>query len=121
MGIPVVNVLLIGGCSPSALFLDLEPALAFINFGTLTAFTAVNVSVIAHYYIRKKQRSLPDVFRFLISPLIGASFVAFLWFNLDSHSLTMGIIWAILGIGYLLITTRGFREKPPVIDFEEAI
>ncbi|MGQ7279050.1 APC family permease [Brevibacillus thermoruber] len=121
LGIPVVNVLLIGVCSLSALFLDLETVLAFINFGALTAFTAVNVSVIAYYFIRKRQRSLPDVFRYLLSPLIGASFVAFLWFNLDSHSLTLGIIWALLGIGYLLVATRGFREKPPVIEFEEAI
>jgi putrescine importer len=120
-GIPMVNVLLIGVCSLSALFIDLETALAFINFGALTAFTAVNVSVIAHYFIREKKRSPKDIVRYLLSPLVGASFVAFLWFNLDSHSLTLGIIWTLCGVGYLLVTTKGFKQKPPKIEFEEAI
>lgn len=120
-GIPVGNVLFIGAISLSALFLDLETALAFINFGALTAFTAVNVSVFAHYYIRKKQRSLKDTLSYVISPLIGASFVAFLWFNLDSQALTLGIVWTLVGIGYLLVTTKGFRKRPPVIEYEDAI
>ncbi|MGG1663283.1 APC family permease [Brevibacillus sp. NRS-1366] len=120
-GIPARNVFFVGAVSLAALFLDLETALAFINFGALTAFTAVNASVIAHYYIRKKRRSLADTFHYLISPLIGSSFVVFLWFNLDSHALTLGLIWTLAGIGYLLVSTNFFRKKPPVIEFEEAI
>lgn len=120
-GIPVGNVLFIGIISLSSLFLTLETALAFINFGALTAFTAVNLSVFAHFYIRKKQRSAKDTIKYLISPLIGASFVAFLWCNLDSHALTLGIVWTLLGIGYLLFSTKAFRKSPPVIDFEESM
>ncbi|WP_126427864.1 APC family permease [Brevibacillus marinus] len=120
-GIPVVNVVLVGILSLSALFLDLETALAFINFGALTAFTAVNVCVIFHYFIKEKMRAPKDVFRYLISPLVGAGFVAYLWWNLDSHSLTVGMIWSLLGIGYLLYTTKGFSKKPPEINFEDAI
>lgn len=121
-GIPVGNVLFVGVVSLSSLFLDLETALAFINFGALTAFTAVNLSVFAHFYIRKKQRSAKDTIKYLVFPLIGASFVAFLWINLDGKALTLGLIWAMLGFAYLLFTTKGFRKKPPVIDnYEEAI
>ncbi|KZE47147.1 hypothetical protein AV540_20330 [Brevibacillus parabrevis] len=119
-GIPARNVFFIGASSLAALFLDLETALAFINFGALTAFTAVNASVIAHYYIRNQQRSLRDVIHYLLSPLIGTSFVAFLWYNLDSHALTLGLTWSLVGISYLLFSTKFFTKKPPVIDFEEA-
>lgn len=120
-GIPVGNVFFVGVCSLAAIFLDLETALAFINFGALTAFTAVNASVISHYYIRHKKRSLRDTFQYLISPLVGASFVAFLWLNLDSQALTLGLIWTLAGIAYLLVSTRFFRKKPPIIDFEDAL
>lgn len=120
-GIPVRNVFFVGAVSLAALFLDLETALAFINFGALTAFTAVNASVIAHYYIRNQRRSLADTYRYLLAPLCGTSFVAFLWYNLDSHALTLGLLWTLAGIGYLLIGTKFFTKKPPVIDFEEAI
>ncbi|MGG4494932.1 APC family permease [Brevibacillus reuszeri] len=120
-GIPARNVFFVGVVSLAALFLDLETALAFINFGALTAFTAVNASVIAHYYIRGNRRSLTDTFHYLISPLLGTSFVVFLWYSLDAHALTLGLIWTFVGIGYLLFSTKFFTKKPPLIEFEEAI
>lgn len=118
---PVLNIVLIGIFCLSALFLDLETVLSFINFGALTAFTAVNLCVIFHFIIRKKERGLVAYFKYLVLPLIGASFVAFLWSNLDRNSLYLGIGWAILGIGYLLYATKFFTYTPPTIDFEEAI
>ena len=120
-GIPARNVFFVGAVSLAALFLDLETALAFINFGALTAFTAVNACVIAHYYIREKRRSLIDTFHYLIAPLLGTSFVMFLWYSLDGHALMLGLIWSLVGIGYLLLSTKFFTKKPPIIDFEEAI
>ncbi|MGC5324694.1 APC family permease [Brevibacillus sp. SYSU BS000544] len=118
---PVLNIILVGLFSLSALFLDLETALSFVNFGALTAFTAVNVSVIAHFMIRKKASGFKAYINYCISPLIGASFVAFLWTNLNIHSFYIGITWAILGFGYLLYSSKLFTKKPPTIDFEEAI
>ncbi|MET3288410.1 APC family permease [Brevibacillus fluminis] len=118
---PVINIIVIGIFCLSALVLELEQAISFINFGALTAFTFVNLSVIAHFIIRKKMRGAKAMFRYLISPLIGASFVGYLWYNLDLHSITLGLVWAAIGILYLVITTKGFKAKPPTIDFEEAV
>ncbi|MGO0061805.1 APC family permease [Brevibacillus fluminis] len=118
---PVINIIVIGIFCLSALVLELEQAISFINFGALTAFTFVNLSVIAHFIIRKKMRGAKAMFRYLLSPLIGASFVGYLWYNLDLHSITLGLIWAAIGILYLVISTKGFKAKPPEIDFEEAV
>ncbi|MGD8189898.1 APC family permease [Brevibacillus ginsengisoli] len=118
---PVSNIIIIGIFCLSALFLDLETAVSFINFGALTAFTAVNVCVIAHFIFKKKERGFKAFLNYLVAPLIGASFVAFLWTNLDFHSLILGLSWAALGIVYLVYTTKFFTYKPPTIDFEEAI
>lgn len=118
---PALNIILVGIFCLCALFLDLETALSFVNFGALTAFTAVNVAVIAHFIFRKKVRGFKAYLNYLISPLIGAGFVAFLWTNLNLHSFYLGLAWTLLGIGYLLYTTKLFTIKPPTIEFEEAI
>lgn len=120
-GTPVIDVILVGIFCLTALSFDLETALSFINFGALTAFTAVNMSVIFHFIIREKMRSPRAIVSYLIMPLLGASFVVFLWFNLNMTSLILGLSWLACGIAYLLFTTKGFRHVPPEIEFEEAI
>ena len=44
---------------------------------------------------------------------MGALTVGVLWLNLEKSSLTMGLIWATLGFGYLAWLTRRFRQPPP--------
>lgn len=117
---PVFNILIIGGVALSALFLSLTTAVSLINFGALFAFTFVNISVIAHYYFRKKQRSLIGTIRYLIIPLIGASLTGFFWIKLDIYSLILGGTWFAIGFVYLLNLTKMFRQPPPELAIEQA-
>lgn len=117
---PLFNIILVGVVSLSANFFDLATAVSFINFGALIAFTFVNLSVIAHFVIRKKMhRNLSGFFNYLISPIIGASFVGILWLNLEKNSFILGLTWAAIGFAYLLYLTKFFRSKPPQFHFEE--
>ncbi|MFM1653620.1 APC family permease [Brevibacillus sp. B_LB10_24] len=116
---PVFNILMIGGIALSALFLSLTTAVSLINFGALFAFTFVNLSVIAHFFFRKKQRSVTGTVRYLILPLIGASLTGLFWVKLDIHSLILGGAWLTLGFLYLLNLTKMFRQLPPELTFEE--
>ncbi len=52
-------------------------------------------------------------------PILGAGTVAVLWFNLNVHSLILGICWVAIGMGYLLYITNMFRLAPPQMHFEE--
>ncbi|WP_035351979.1 APC family permease [Fictibacillus gelatini] len=117
---PVYNIVLIGGVALSALFLNLTTAVSLINFGAFFAFTFVNLSVIVHFFFRKKQRSLTGTIRYLIIPLIGAALTGFFWVKLDIHSLLVGGVWLALGFLYLLNLTKMFRQPPPELAFEEA-
>ncbi|MDF2680531.1 MAG: family permease, partial [Brevibacillus sp.] len=117
---PVYNIVIIGGIALSALFISLTTAVSLISFGALFAFTLVNISVIAHYYFRKKQRSFVGALRYLIIPLIGGSLTGFFWIKLDIHSLILGGTWFAIGFLYLLNLTKMFRQPPPEIVFEEA-
>ncbi|MBI0578674.1 APC family permease [Neobacillus cucumis] len=117
---PVFNILIIGVIALSALFLNLTTAISLINFGALFAFFFVNLSVIAHYFIRKKQRSFKGTIQYLIIPLIGTALIGLLITKLDKHSLLLGGTWLIIGFIYLLNLTKMFRQLPPELGLEEA-
>lgn len=115
---PIFNIVLVGAFAVTGLFVDLVTATSFINFGALVAFTFVNISVIAHYFVRQGRRQGADFLRFLILPLIGACFNLWLWTNLDSHSFMLGCIWIGFGILYLAYLTKMFTKRPPEMHFE---
>ncbi|RNB89546.1 APC family permease [Brevibacillus fluminis] len=117
---PSLNIILIGVFSLAALVLDLSTAASFINFGALVAFTFVNLSVIAHYYVRQKERGAKGFFQNVLLPVIGACFTIWLWTNLDKHSIILGSVWVVVGFAYLLALTKGFSQRPPEIQFAEA-
>lgn len=116
---PVFNVLIICCIGLCSLFLDLVTAASFINFGALFAFTFVNLSVIGHYYIRKKERSLKGTILYLVLPLIGAFFTGLFLSQLDRYALILGSSWLAVGIAYFLYLTKMFRLPPPQLHFED--
>ncbi|KQN67951.1 MULTISPECIES: APC family permease [Rahnella] len=118
---PTFNVLLVGVVAMSAVTFDLVTATALINFGALVAFTFVNLSVISQFYIREKRnRTLKDHINYLILPVIGALTVGALWLNLESSSMTLGLVWGAIGLGYLAFITNAFRKQPPQMSGEIA-
>ncbi|OIK16865.1 Putrescine importer PuuP [Bacillus sp. MUM 116] len=117
---PIINILIVGGIALSALFLNLTTAISLINFGGLFAFIFVNLSVIAHYFFRRKQRSFKGTIQYLVIPLIGAALIGLFFIKLDKHSLILGGTWLLIGFIYLLNLTKMFRQPPPELAFEEA-
>lgn len=116
---PALNVILVGVVALSALSFDLVTATALISFGALVAFTFVNLSVVNHFFLREgRNKGWKDRINYLILPLVGALTVAVLWLNLEKSSLTMGLIWAALGLMYLTWLTRRFRRPPPMFKGE---
>ncbi|MFP3668075.1 APC family permease [Priestia sp. SIMBA_032] len=117
---PFLNVLFVGAISLSAMFFDLLTATSLISFGALIAFTFVNVCVVVHYVIRKKQhKTIQGFVNYLLLPIIGAGGVIVLWVNLSIDSLIFGLVWAGIGLVYLTYLTKLFTSKPPQFQFEE--
>lgn len=116
---PSRGILVIGAVSLIAIFLTLEQVIKFINFGGLIAFTSVNLSVIAHYFIRNHKRSFYDCIRYLFLPLIGAAFTLWLWSHLEMEALVLGGIWIGCGFAYLVYLTKWFRKPLPEFHFDE--
>ncbi|QQK75776.1 APC family permease [Salicibibacter cibarius] len=116
---PVLNIVLIGVLALSALLLDLESATALINFGAFAAFTFVNLCVIIHFTKAGEVRSVRSIINHIISPLIGIGFLIYFWASLDLFSVTVGVIWTVVGVVYLMLKTNFFKKEPPQVDFEE--
>ncbi len=111
---PVFGIALVGVVGLVALTLDVSTSTSFINFGAFTAFTFVNLSVIA-VYVRERGPVLTR----LVFPAIGAVVDVWLLTNLDGIALTLGLIWLGIGVVYLAVLTRLFRTAPPEMTFEE--
>ncbi len=115
---PVFNIVLTGVIGLAALLLTVTSSTSFINFGAFTAFTLVNLSVVA-YFVRHRRRSGPGesmpMWRYVLVPLVGAAVDIYLLVHLDADALVVGASWAVIGVTYLLWLTRGFTRPTPEV------
>lgn len=66
-----------------------------INFGALTSFMILNLTVIYYFIFKKKSK------RFmvhLVMPLIGFLINTFIWYNLHTNAKLLGCAWFVLGV-----------------------
>jgi amino acid transporter len=116
---PVVAVLCVSAVSLLAVWIDLGLLAGMISFGALVAFSVVNLSVIKHYYIDRKERAGVQVLRNLVLPLIGFALTVWLWTSLSVETFIVGLSWLAIGVLLLAIVTRGFRRPTPMLDLKE--
>lgn len=77
-----------------------------VNFGALSAFLLLHVSVVVYYLVR--QRST-DYWRHLAVPVIGFAILLFVVVNAQVAAQTLGFVWLVIGIVamvVLLVTGR---------------
>jgi amino acid transporter len=116
---PDYNILILAAISIVSIWIDLATIISLINFGALTGFIMVNISVVAFYFVKKRKRGAKAVFVYLILPLVGAAVCFAVWLSLDVHSKTLGFIWLAAGVIYLAATTNFFRKKAASLDLSE--
>ena len=108
---PTYSILLMGGIAMVAgLVLDLDKAAELVNFGACAGFMVVNLSVIGHYFVRRRE----NVWTSLISPTIGFLVCLWIWLSVSSLAMKVGTVWSLAGVAYLLVLVRrhGTRLVP---------
>ena len=79
-----------------------------VNFGALTAFLLLHLSVINHYFIRARSgRWLAH----LVSPVVGFLVIAYVLYEMDNSAKIMGACWIAIGIIYYLVLTVVLRRS----------
>jgi amino acid transporter len=87
-----------------------------LNFGAFVGFILVNLSVIGHFFIRKRMRTGWQWWSHLASPLLGALVCTYVWLSLTNKAKLAGFGWMGVGVIYLAVMTRGFRSAPRRLD-----
>ncbi|MGF1473361.1 MAG: APC family permease [Rubrobacteraceae bacterium] len=116
---PVFGVVLVGIVGLAGIFLNETTSTSFINFGAFSAFTLVNLSVIAHFLRYRPQRGVRAVLMWIAVPFVGAAIDFYLLLNLASDAHIIGVTWLTIGLILLAWLTRGFRKPPPQMDIED--
>ncbi|WP_404940255.1 APC family permease [Pseudomonas atacamensis] len=86
------------------LFIDAVDILtSLINFGALSGFMLLHLTVINHYWRRQKSRQFV---RHLLCPVIGFVIVAAIMYNMGVDAQKLGLIWIALGLVYLFFLNK---------------
>jgi putrescine importer len=97
-----------------------ENAANLLNFGAFIAFMGVNFATFWQFGVKVARGRRPRLFADIILPLFGFAFCLWIWLNLSVVAKWVGGAWFLVGIVYVAIKTRGFKEKPLMIDFSES-
>ncbi|GAA1962128.1 APC family permease [Catenulispora subtropica] len=79
-----------------------------VNFGAMTAFLVLHVSVVVHYVIRQRSR---DWLRHLVFPALGFAILLYVVINAKVAAQMLGFVWFAIGVG-VLVTLRLLGRKP---------
>ncbi|MBE6046284.1 MAG: APC family permease [Clostridiales bacterium] len=119
---PVKNIILVSiiGCSGIFYADNLIGAAELVSFGCILGFIMVNLSVVLHFYKHKGLREgAKNKLMYLIVPGIGAVALAIAFIFVGTGAKILGCIWLLIGLIYLAVKTKGFKELPPEMTFEE--
>jgi len=99
---PYLSIILVALVSlVIALFFQerIDDLAALINFGALTAFLILHLTVINYFIFKKNSR---DYFNHLLFPLVGLAVIGCVWLSLGDLAKKLGFIWICIGILYML-------------------
>jgi amino acid transporter len=81
-----------------------------VNFGALTAFLLLHLSVIVHYLVRRRSR---DYLRHLVVPLCGIAILGYVVVEANVAAQAVGLTW--LGIGLVVMTVLLVTGRTPAL------
>src|SRR6266851_5448576 len=75
----------------------------------LTGFVLLHLSVINHYFYRRRSG---DWLRHIVFPLTGLAIIVYVLYEMDRAAKILGACWIAIGVVYYLVLT--LRSKRPV-------
>src|ERR1700734_1075090 len=100
---PYVSTLAVAAVSllVGLLFSDrIDDLTRIVNFGALSGFVLLHLSVINHYFYRQRSG---DWLRHVIFPLTGLAIILYVLYEMDRAAKVLGACWIAIGILYYLV------------------
>lgn len=110
-GTPYVGMLVttaISLCVALAMRNKMDELVSVVNFGALSAFLLLHVSVIRLFWVR--QRSGKWLVH-LVVPLLGIAVVLAVMSGMSPLAMTLGIVWLVVGLAYGLLLRKQNRNE----------
>jgi amino acid transporter len=108
-GTPYIGMLVTAAISlvvAIAMRSKMDELVSLVNFGALSAFLLLHVSVFVLFWVRGRSRRW---FAHLVVPVAGSAVVLAVMSGMSSLAMTLGVLWLIAGAGYGLVL-RGRRR-----------
>ena len=88
-----------------------------VNFGALSAFLVLHVSVISHYLVRGKSQ---NYWKHLIAPGLGFAILFYVVINAKVAAQTLGFVWLAIGVVLLaILLATGRKPDLSAVDHPE--
>jgi amino acid transporter len=84
-----------------------------VNFGALTAFLLLHLSVINYFVVRRRSRAL---IRHLMCPLLGFVVIAYVLYEMDITAMILGACWLAVGTLYYVVLSMMPRKQSRFVD-----
>lgn len=117
---PTYNILIMGVLTViGSLVLGYQGAAELLNFGAFLAFMGVNIATFRQFFFLRPLGEKRNFFTDAVVPLLGFLTCLVIWISLPNPAKITGGIWFLTGLIFLIIKTRGLRQKPVVFDFKD--
>ena len=113
-GTPYVGMLVTGAITGTVALImryHVDEIASLVNFGALSGFLLLHVSVLAKFGIRARSG---ERFAHIAVPVLGAAVVLAVMTGMSSLALTLGSGWLVAGLLYGAVLHRGRRDALPV-------
>jgi amino acid transporter len=87
-----------------------------VNFGALSAFLLLHVSVVVHYVVRHRSRNW---WLHLVVPVLGFAILVYVVVNAQVTAQRLGFVWLLVGLGLMVFLIATGRR--PEIRAEERL
>ena len=94
---------------------QLELLTSMVNFGALTGFLALHLSVVVHFMVRRRSRRW---IRHLVVPAIGFGIVGYVLVNAQANAKIAGLCWMAIGLAVVLALKAAGRSPAALLDEE---
>ena len=97
---PYVGTLAVAGVSVlvgAFFFQRIDDLTRVVNFGALSGFVLLHLSVINHFFLRERSG---DWLRHLVFPLLGLAIILYVLYEMDRSAKVLGACWIALGVLY---------------------
>jgi len=102
-----------------SLVLSYQGAAELLNFGAFLAFMGVNLATLRQFLFNRPIGEKRNIALDAVVPILGFLVCFIIWISLPTPSKIIGGIWLLAGLIYLSVKTRGFKQKPMMIDFND--